>query len=579
MSTEAPAGRDELLERVQAWRETTLARGLAKLKSSEPPERFDVHTPLDVRGHNYLRDVSLPGEFPFTSWLYPTPTPFLGEMTQRRAGRYSGFGTSTDVRDQLREAARTGKPGGPNIASDLPSQLGWDSDDPRAVGEVGRVGVAVDSIEDFENIYEVFVRDGRLGKISTNWTINAPAAVYVALYCALAIRHGVPLDSLVCTPQNDILKEYCARGLYIFPPRESLRVTRDMIGFMTTRMPRANTISICAEHIRYAGASTTDSLAFAFANAIEYVNQGLATGLEVDEFLPRFTFRGFGDSSMDFFRGVAAPRAARRIWARLVRDRFDAKNERSCLLRGGEHAWGNAYLRLSRARPIANIVRETVEAMIQGTASGQLTGSFPFDEALRLGHSPEALQVRRDLERILYHEAKIGQYVDPFAGSYLIESLTDEIEQEILDELAVVEDMGGAVAAVETGYYRHKIAEHAWELQRRLETGEDVWVGVSQYTGPEEIDVQVTLTPEYPPDQVESAEARQIAALAERRRHRDLSRLSATLRDLEAVLATDDNIMPALIECALAGATVGEMCDVMCNVLGTADTTMDQQWT
>jgi methylmalonyl-CoA mutase, N-terminal domain len=571
-------GHDELRDRVRAWHDATLPRGLAKLNSPEPADRFSVHTPADLNGHDFLRDVSLPGEFPYTSWLYPTPTPFTGELTQRRAGRYSGFGTSTDVRDQLREAARNGKPGGPNIASDLPSQLGWDSDDPKAAGEVGRVGVAVDSIDDFENLYEVFIRDGRLGKISTNWTINGPASVYVALYCALASRHGVPADSLVCTPQNDILKEYCARGLYIFPPRESLRLTRDMIGFMTAHMPRANTISICAEHMRYAGASTTDSIAFAFANAIEYVNQGLAAGLEVDEFLPRFTFRGFGDSSMDFFRGVAAPRAARRIWARLVRDRFGAKNERSWLLRGGEHAWGNAYLRLSRARPVINIVRETVEAMIQGMASGQLTGSFPFDEALRLGHSPEALQVRRDLERILYHEAGIGQYLDPFAGSYLIESLTDEIEQEILDELAVVEQMGGAVAAVETGYYRRKIAEHAWEQQRRLEDGDDVWVGVSRYTGPEEIDVHVTLTPEYPPDQVESAEERQIAALTERKRDRDGRELARTLRDLETALRTDSNAMPPLIECALASATIGEICGVMRDVLGAADDTMEQQW-
>jgi methylmalonyl-CoA mutase, N-terminal domain len=571
-------GHDELRERMQAWHNKTLPQGLAKLNSSEPAERFDVHTPADLGTHDFLRDVSLPGEFPYTSWLYPTPTPFAGELTQRRAGRYAGFGTSVDIRDQLREAARSGKPGGPNIASDLPSQLGWDSDDPKAAGEVGRVGVAVDSIDDFENIYEVFVRDDRLDKISTNWTINGPAAVYVALYCALASRHGVPLDSLVCTPQNDILKEYCARGLYIFPPRESLRLIRDMVGFMTTHMPRANTISICAEHMRYAGASTTDSIAFAFANAIEYVNQGVAAGLDVDEFLPRFTFRGFGDSSMDFFRGVAAPRAARRIWARLVRDRFGAKNDRSCLLRGGEHAWGNAYLRLSRSRPVINIVRETVEAMIQGMASGQLTGSFPFDEALRLGHSPEALQVRRDLERILYHEAKIGQHLDPFAGSYLIESLTDEIEQEVLDELAVVEQMGGAVAAVETGYYRRRIAEHAWEQQRRLEDGEDVWVGVSRYTGPEEIDVQVTLTPEYPPEQVESAEERQVAALAQRKRGRDGRRVAGTLRDLETALRTDRNVMPPLIEGALAGATIGEMCRVMRDVLGNADAMMEQQW-
>jgi methylmalonyl-CoA mutase N-terminal domain/subunit len=275
---------------------------------------------------------------------------------------------------------------------------------------------------------------------------------------------------------------------------------------------------------------------------------------------------------LDFLCGIAAPRAARRIWARIMREEFGAKTDRACLLRGGEHAWGNAYLRMTANRPVNNIVRETIEALIQACASGQLTGSFPFDEPLGLGHSPEAQQVRRDLERILFHEAKLGTTVDPFAGSYAIEALTDEIEATTLAELAKVEDLGGAIAAVESGYYREQIAAHAWAQQRALETGDDVWVGVSEFTGPDEIDVQVARTPEYAGERLETAEARQKQALDALRAERD-GDAARTAVDALATAAKDPavNLMPSLIECALAYATIGEMCAALRDVWGSAD--------
>lgn len=561
--TASPPG--DLPARIEHWREGILAPALSKLGSDTDPAAVSPHTPLDTAGHDFVRDVGLPGEYPFTSWLYPTATPYTGTGVLNRAGRYSGYGTSEDCRDYYLAAGRSGlRVGGPNIASDLPSQLGWDSNHPRAQGEVGRVGVAIDSLRDFETVYAAFGEPSPVDRISSNWTINAPASVYVAFYCALAIKQGMPTASLRCTPQNDILKEFVSRGLYIFGPEPSLRLVRDVIVFMNEHMPRSNSISICAEHMRYAGATTEESLAFAFANAKAYVRLGVDAGLDVDDFVRRFTFRGFGDSSLDFFRGVAAPRAARRIWARIMREEFGAETDRACLLRGGEHAWGNAYLRMTAVRPVNNIVRETLEAIISATASGQHTGSFPFDEPLGLGHSPEAQQVRRDLERILYHEAKLGARLDPFAGSYLVESLTDEIEARTLEELEHVEKLGGAVAAVETGHYRDRIAASAWRAQRDLETGDEVWVGVNAFTGPDEIDVQVARTPEYAGERLETAEARQVAGLTELRRTREQRAVADTLRALDAAVADPArNVIPAMIDCASAYVTLGEMCDVL----------------
>jgi methylmalonyl-CoA mutase N-terminal domain/subunit len=562
-----------LEDRIAHWRSATLPKGAAKLGVEVDPATVRIYTPRDTEGHDYLEAVGLPGEYPFTSWLYPTAAPFTGKGALNRAGRYSGYGTSEDCRDYYLGAAASGmRVGGPNVASDLPSQLGWDSDAEEARGEVGRVGVAIDSLRDFENIYAAFGDPPDLGNISSNWTINAPAAIYVAFYCALATKTGVPLDRLRCTPQNDILKEFVARGLYVFPVRQSMRLVRDVIDFMTRQMPRANSISICAEHMRYAGASTEQSLAFAFANAKAYVQLGLDAGLDVDDFVRRFTFRGFGDSSLAFFRGIAAPRAARRIWARIMREEFGARTERVCLLRGGEHAWGNSYLRMTASRPINNIARETVEALIQACASGQLSGSFPFDEPLGLGHSPEAQQVRRDMERILYYEAKVGDTLDPFAGSYLIESLTDEIEATTLQHLAEVEDLGGAVAAVESGFYHQQIAENAWQEQARLEDGSETWVGVNAFTSDDEIDVQVQRTPEYPSDRLETAEERACDALARLRSERDSTAVARTLGALATAVRDEAaNLVPYFIDCALAYATIGEMCDVLRDAWGTAD--------
>lgn len=564
---------DELRSRVADWKRTTLADGLQRLGAApEQAEQANPPTPLDIPDHDFLENVGLPGEYPFTSWLYPTPATYRGEALHRhRAGRYSGFGAAVDCRDYYIEMRRGGmRTGGANIASDLPSQLGWDSDDPRADGEVGQVGVAIDTLRDFEVVYEAFQGEHDIDKIASNWTINAPASVYVAFYCALAAKRGIPTTELRCTPQNDILKEFVARGLYIFPARPSLRLVRDTIRFMDEHMPRANSISICAEHMRYAGASTEQSLAFGFCNAREYVRQGVEAGLDPDRFVRRFTFRGFGDSSLSFLDGVAAPRASRRIWARIMREEFGAESDRACLLRGGEHAWGNSYTKMTSRRYINNIVRATIEAMIQACASGEVTGGlYPFDEPLGLGHSIEAQQVTRDIARIIYHEAQLGRTLDPLGGSYAVERLTNEIEERTLAEMEHVESSGGAVWGVESGYYRSAIAQSAWDSQRRLEAGEDTWVGVNRFRGEDEIEVEVERTPEYDPELLRTAQERQIAALEAVRRERDDRHVRSTLGALREGAGRDgENVIPLMIDCALAYATIGEICDVLRDVFG-----------
>lgn len=566
--------RERMEAYVAHWKEQTLPAGIKRLGLQSEDVDVKVMTPLDLENHDFIRDVGLPGEYPFTGWLYPTRAVTEGgkDLRLHRAGRYSGYGTAEDCRDYYLEMAGQGfRAGGANIASDLPSQLGWDSDDPRARGEVGRVGMAIDSLRDFETVYEAFQGNNGIDRVSSNWTINAPAIVYVAFYCALARRLGIKLSKLRCTPQNDILKEFCGRGQYIFPVRPSLRLVRDVITFMNAEMPNSNSISICAEHMRYTGATTPQSFAFSFANAKEYVRLGTEQGLDVDSFVKRFTFRGFGDSSMNFLYGVAAPRAARRIWARIMREEFGAKEDRTCFLRGGEHAWGNAYMKMCVQRPVNNIVRASLEGLIQAFGSGELSGGYPFDEPLGLGHSIEAQQIARDVARILRHEARAADYLDPLAGSYVVESLTDQVEAETMEELERVEKLGGPVAAVESGYYRRVIAQSAWESQRRLETGEEVWVGVNEFNGPEEITVNIDRTSEYDQARLESAEERQVANLGRLRSERESEPVSSSLATLRVAAADEAaNLLPPLIDCAMAYATIGEICDVLREVFGEA---------
>ncbi len=487
----------------------------------------------------------------------------------RGVGKYGGFGTPSDYRNYLIRMHGMGRVGGPNMAFDLATQCGYDSDSPAAEGEVGRVGVAVDSLRDFAIIYEPYVNEKEIDRQPSNFTINAPCAVIVAMYYALAKKRGVDPAKLRGTPQNDILKEFIARGTYIYPPRQSLRLFRDTLAFMRRDMPLMNVNSMGGYHIREAGATRTQDLAFSMANAAAYVQAGLSAGLPVDEFAPMFTFNAFG-GSMEFYQEVAFHRASRRIYARMMKERFNAKRRQSMIIRQPITAHiGCSSTTLQR--PLNNWVRACVGGMAAGM-SGAVPGVFPpFDEPLGLGHSIEATQMQLDATRVLMYETGITDVVDPWAGSYFMESLTDEIEADAVAEMEKIESMGGAVAAIEGGYMPRAVAKSAYERQKRIEAREDLVVGVNCFTGPHEIQVSINteVEPTYDPALMATAEERQKAALAELKRTRDNAAVGHCLKTLRDNAKDEEkNLMPDIVDCVLADCTLQEICDVMRDTFG-----------
>jgi len=564
-------------QRRKEWETGTLKRSLDRFGVTESPNKF--YTPLDIREFDFLEKVGFPGEYPFTAGVYPCQVPGSGPVTGGyhigggggliRAGRYLGYGTAEDTRDYYQSEIIRGRPGGPNIAFDLPTQIGLDSDDPLAQGEVGKTGVAFDTLADFETIYEPFQGKNNLDKIASNWTINAPASVILAAYIALAEQRGIPLSALRGTLQNDILKEYVARGTYIFPPRQSLRMTRDIIVYCSQHMPLLNPISISGYHMREAGASSVQTLAFTLSNAIAYVQLGVDAGLDVDSFIHRFTFNTLS-GSMEVLKEICVRRASRRMWAKIVRDRFGSKNPRSWLLREAGGFLQGAWTATSQ-RPLNNLTRAVI-----GGVAGALAGYIPsveppYDEPLGLGWSVEGQQLAEDAARIIQYEAKLTEVTDPLAGSYYIEALTDQIEKEAWDLIKKIDDMGGSVGAIENGYMQRAVAQSAYEYQKRLETGEEIVVGVNAFTGEHEIEVLPNRMVPYPYDPAKRAQAeeRQIAKLAKIRKQRDNHQVKTILSQLqEAARDEKTNLMPLIIEAVKAYATIGEVCGTLKKVFG-----------
>lgn len=557
----------EIEEHRKKWQETTLKRNLERLRLSESPVR--LYTPPDAPNERYLDKLGFPGEYPYTRGMYAVPifsTVYTAETDQvgPRAGVYAGYGTVEDTRDLWRAEGRKGA----NVAFDLPTQCGYDSDDPKAEGEVGRVGIAVDTLDDFETLYEAFDGVVTLDRMASNFTINAPCNVILAMYFALAEKKGVPLEKLHGTPQNDILKEFVSRGTYIFPPEPSMRMVRDTITFCQQYVPELNVISICGYHMREAGATEVQSSGFGFAHAIAYVQLGIDAGLNVDEFMPRFTFLDFG-AGMDFWREVARARANRRIWARIMKERFGAKSPRSWIMRGGDSVFvGPSCYTLQR--PLNNLIRGIVGGVAGYLATGFGTGGVPWDEVFGLGHSHEARQLTVDATRILRFEAKLGEVLDPLAGSYFVEALTDDIEGEIWEVINKVDDLGGAAEAIKSGYTQHEIARSAYEMQHQLETGERIVVGVNKFTSEHEIEVvPPRLSHPYDPSRIESAEARQLERLRAVKARRSQSAVDASLKAIrEAAEKEDENLIPLFMDAVKAYATVGEICDVLRDVFG-----------
>jgi len=564
---------EEIARRRKEWQERAVKRSVERFGVEQNPSRF--YTPVDIKDFDFLEKVGFPGEYPFTSLEYPSNIPNLrirGGVSALvvRAGAYSGYGAPEDTRDYYNYMRQSlGRRGGPNIAFDLPTQCGYDSDHTMARGEVGKVGVAVDTLRDFEVVYEAFTGENDLDKIASNWTINAPCNVILAMYIALAEKRGIALDKLRGTPQNDILKEFVARGTYIFPPKPSMRMVRDTITYCTEHMPLMNTISICGYHMREAGATPAQMVGFTFSNAMSYVQLGVDAGLDVDQFMRRFTFLVWS-TGMEFFKEIARARAARRAWAKIMRERFGAKDPRSWMLRGGG-GMGLPTHTLTLQRPLNNVTRNVIVGMGNALSGSVPLVGAPYDEPLGLGHSLEAEQLSMDTGRILQFEAKLADVIDPLAGSYYVEWLTDQMEEEIWDVINRVDAMGGAAAAIESGYMQREIARSAYEYQRQIETGERVVVGVNRFTGERELEVLTTRLVEHPYDPGKRAEAeeKQLKNLAQVKRERDNEQVATALRRLKEEAKDESvNLIPPILEAVKAYASIGEICGVLREVFG-----------
>ena len=487
-----------------------------------------------------------PGTFPYTRGIHKDM--YRGRLWTMR--QYAGFGTAAESNKRYRFLLKQGQTG-LSIAFDLPTQIGYDSDHPMANGEVGKVGVAIDSLEDME----ILLRDIPLDKVSTSMTINATAAMLLLLYQLVAEKQGTRPDKITGTVQNDILKEYAARGTYIFPPKPSMRLITDLFSYCAESLPNWNTISISGYHIREAGSTAAEEIAFTLSHAIAYVEAAQAVGLTVDDFAPRLSF--FFACHMDFFEEIAKFRAARRMWARIMRDRFGAKDERSQALRFHTQTGG---VTLTAQQPMTNVVRTALEAMSAVLGGTQSLHTNAYDEALGLPSQGSAELALRT-QQVIGYESAVPFVADPLGGSYYVENLTDKVEEEALAIMAEVDELGGAVACIETGWTQKRIADSAYHMQQRIESGERVVVGVNRYTETDARPVQITKVG--PRHQV--AQAR---ALQKLRARRSTATVDRRLADLERAARGTDNMMPALKAALADYVTIGECCAVLRGVFG-----------
>ena len=504
-----------------------------------------LYTPLDAQG-DYLKDLGFPGDFPFTRGVQPTM--YRGRFWTMR--QYAGFASAEESNRRYKYLLEQGQTG-LSIAFDLPTQLGLDADDPLAMGEVGRVGVSISSLEDME----VLLNGLPLDRVSTSMTINAPAAILLAMYIAVAEKQGVPAEKLSGTVQNDILKEYVARGTYIFPPRPSLRLITDTFSYCARSLPEWNTISISGYHMREAGCTAVQEVAFTLANGLEYVRRAVAAGLDVDTFAPRLSF--FFSAHNDFFEEVAKFRAARRLWARLMRDRIGAKNPRSWMLRFHTQTAGST---LTAQQPDNNVVRVTLQALAAVMGGTQSLHTNSRDEALALPTEDSARLALRT-QQIIANESGAADTVDPLAGSYYVEHLTDEMEAQALAYIDRIDALGGSAAAVEAGFLQREIQEAAYRHQRQVESGERVVVGVNRFTVEhEDIPELLRIGPE--------VEARQTERLARLRLTRDGRAVEAALVRLGQAARGNDNLLPTILEAVKAYATIGEITRTLKDIFG-----------
>ena len=552
MKEEKEEKEKEIAEAMKAWEEQVLNPALARVQEREefstssgiPVKR--LYTPEDTADLDYAEKLGFPGQYPYTRGIYPTM--YRGQLWTMR--QYAGMGTAEESNERFRYLLKEGQTG-LSVAFDLPTQMGLDSDDPLAEGEVGQVGVAIDSLADMEVLFDGIP----LERVTTSMTINAPAAILVAMYIAVGDKQQVPRERLAGTVQNDVLKEYVARGTYIFPPGPSLRLAADLITFCANHLPRWNPISISGYHIRDAGASAAQEMAFAFANAIAYIEAVRRQGLNVDAFAPRLSW--IFNTHNPFFEEIAKYRALRRMWAKLLRERFQAQDPRSWMFRTHTQTGGST---LMAQQPENNIVRAALQALAAVLGGVQSLALSCFDEALAIP-TEEAQRIALRTQQIIGYETGVVDTVDPLAGSYYLEALTDELEQKAWGILEEIEAMGGSVPAIERGYMQRAIQEEAYRFQREVEEGKRIIVGVNRFCGDQE---QRTPIFRVNPEAAQNQKAK-LAAFRPERKSRAVQQ--ALLHLHEAALG-EQNLMEPILDAVKSYATIGEICGVLREVFG-----------
>jgi len=535
------------------WEETTLQRALGRRPERDAPFTTisgrpvsRVYTPLDIADQDYLADLGFPGEYPFTRGVHASG--YRGKLWTMRM--FAGFGTAEETNARYRYLLEQGNMG-LSVAFDLPTLMGYDTDAPEALGEFGKCGVAVSSLRDMELLFEGIP----LGEVSTSMTINSPAAILWGFYIAAAERQGVPAARLRGTLQNDILKEYQAQKEFIFPPEPSMRLVTDTIEYGTQHLPEWNTISISGYHIREAGSTAAQELAFTLANGLEYVRWALRRGLDIDAFAPRLSF--FFNVHNDFFEEIAKLRAARRIWAREMRETFGAKNPRSWLMRFHTQTAG---VSLTAQQPEVNIVRVALQALAAVLGGAQSLHTNSMDEALALP-SEHAVTIALRTQQVIAEETGVANTIDPLGGSYFVEKLTDDLEAEAYAYFERIDALGGVLGALEAGFFQQEIADAAFRFQQEVDRGARRIVGVNAYQNDEPLHIPLL---EMDPQGYE----RQVARLEELRRTRDNDAVARSLDRLRAAARGTDNLMPPILDAARAYATLGEITDVLRDEFG-----------
>ncbi|HSL27861.1 MAG TPA: methylmalonyl-CoA mutase family protein [Anaerolineales bacterium] len=544
---------DDVRETLENWEETSLKKALSALPertdefittSSEPIDR--LYTPLDVADMDYASDLGHPGEYPFTRGVHPT----LHRSKLWTMRMFAGFGTAEETNARFKYLLDQGQTG-LSIAFDLATLMGYDTDQPEALGEFGKCGVAVSSLKDMEILLDGIPLD----KVSTSMTINSPAAIIWAMYIAAAENKGVRADQLRGTIQNDILKEFIAQKEFIFPPEPSMRLVVDTMEFGAQRVPQWNTISISGYHIREAGSTAAQELAFTLGDGLEYVRWGIARGMDVDDFAPRLSF--FFNAHNDFFEEIAKYRAARRIWAREMRETFQAKNPRSWLLRFHTQTAG---VSLTAQQPENNVVRVAIQALAAVLGGTQSLHTNSLDEALALP-SEHAVTIALRTQQIIAEESGVANTVDPLGGSFFVEAMTNRMEQQAYDYFRRVEDLGGVIPAIEKGFFQSEISDAAYRYQREIDAGIRKIVGVNAYAEKKPLAIPIL---EMDPQGYN----RQVARLEDLRRTRDNGRLGQALDRLRIALEGTENTMPHIMEAVHSYATLGEIIQLMKEVFG-----------